>query len=51
MSEVDLWGIINAIATLYTFYCCLKDIHKKLTKKNTKDKNANKKKRRHKKRR
>lgn len=43
MSEVDLWDVINTIATLYAFYCCLKDIHKKVTKKSTKDKSANKK--------
>lgn len=51
MSEVNLWNIINAIAILYTFYCCLKDIHKKLFKKSTTDKNADKRKRRRKKRR
>lgn len=41
MFEVSLWDIINAIATLYTFYCCVERIYKKLSKKNTEDKNAN----------
>lgn len=39
MSEVSLWDMIDTIATIYTFYCCIEHICKKLF--STKDKNVN----------